>query len=78
MCQGEIMEGFIVSAVRVLMHIGIFVLPVVGFFSSGKAYGWGHFDFVAALFGGLMGFISAIIIFGVIAILLQIEKNTRR
>ncbi len=76
------MESFIVAVMRVLMWVFVIGAPVIGFIAAGaspqaRVYGGGGFNIAAAVGGALAGFVTAVLVFGVIAILLKIESNTR-
>lgn len=77
------MENVIIMALRVLMWIAFIVAPIGGFLAGGNAGGQmgeqpGAFNLYMAVGGAVSGFIFMVFTFGVIAILLKIEANTRR
>jgi hypothetical protein len=77
------METVLVAMMRIIMWIGMIVLTVgggvAGFFASrtGQVRLPPGYDALLAIAGVLAGFLTGALLFGVIAILLKIESNTR-
>jgi hypothetical protein len=86
------MENLVIFIVRLSMWAVIIAAPIIGFISGGYSGGAlgpfavpsahlggaAQFNIVTAIAGGVTALIVAAFVFGIIAILLQIEGNTRR
>lgn len=72
------MERLVIEVSRILMYIVLILAPIGGFFFGGNARPFEGFSFTGALIGAFVAFIVATTFYSMLAILLQIEANTRR
>ena len=69
---------FIISMLRRIVAIAVVVITVGAFFAGGSIGGTGmSFGIGPAIGSGILGLILSVVVFGVVALLIKIEENTR-
>ena len=69
---------FIILILRKIVAIAVVVITVGAFLTGGNIGGMGSsFSIGLAIGSGILGLILSVIIFGVVALLIKIEENTR-
>jgi uncharacterized membrane protein len=77
------MRRILIALLDVVVWIACLATTAAGVFAGGKYYPQTYrqaadFDWGLGIAGGLAGLIVATLIFGIVAVLIQIEENTRR
>ena len=68
---------FIILILRKIVAIAVVVITVGAFLTGGNIGGMSSFSIGPAIGSGILGLIVSVIIFGVVALLIKIEENTR-
>jgi len=79
------MTSFIIKSFDLVIRIGFVInllaFALFGFVAGGRAFGGFQFSgtggFFGLLIGAAVGFVSSVIVFGALLVLIQIERNTR-